>query len=189
MIPDWFSFVDFAFVVAVLLFAWGGFQKGFAAQIAHILTFLVLVVLLVFAYPYAYTFLGRAFRSLDETFIMWILIVILAAAAVGLFIVFSKMLANLLKKQISEGSDHVFGFLMGAVRGTLTALLVMIFLVMLGPQRIEDSFTEKAYTGKFVCNELVMRIRPRLSRPLVQEKTGEWRDWLLGQEEAGELEE
>lgn len=189
MIPEWFSFIDAAFLLAVLLFAWGGFQKGFAAQVAYILTFLILGVLLFFFYPYAYAFLGRTFRSIDQTVIMWFLIAVLVAAAVGVFILFTKVLANALKKQISEGSDHVFGLMLGTVRGILTALLVMIFLVMLGPQRVEDTFTEKSYTGRFVCNEMIMRIRPRLSRPLVEEKTKEWREWLLGQEEAGQLEE
>ena len=184
MLPEWFSFIDAAFIIAVLLFAWGGFQKGFAAQIAYILTFLCLGVLMFFAY----LLLGRTFRSIDQTVIMGFLIVVLVAIAVGIFIFFSKMLANLLKKQFSEGSDHAFGLMLGTVRGILTALLVMVFLVMLGPQRIEDAFCEKSYTGRFVSREMVMRIRPRLSRPLVEEKTREWRDWLLGQEEAGELE-
>lgn len=189
MIPNWFSFIDAAFVLAVLLFAWGGFQKGFAAQLAPIMTFLILGVLMFFAYPYVYTFLGRALRSIDETVIMWMLMIGLAAVAVGIFILFSRMLSNLLKKQISDGSDHTYGFILGTVRGVLTALLFMVFLVMLGPREIEDKFCEKSYTGRFVSKEMVMRIRPRLSRPLVKEKTKEWRDWLLGQEEAGVLEE
>lgn len=189
MIPEWVSYIDAAYIIAVLLFAWGGYQKGFAAQLSPILTFLILGVLLFFAYPYVYTFLGRVFRSLDETIIMWFLMIGLAASAVGVFILFSRLLSNSLKKQISEGSDHVYGMLLGTLRGMLTALLVMVFLVMLGPTRVEDAFCEKSHIGRFVSKEMVARIRPRLSRPLVQEKTKEWKDWLLGQEEAGVLEE
>ena len=37
MMPVWFSFVDMAFLGVALLFAWGGFQKGFAGQVAHIM--------------------------------------------------------------------------------------------------------------------------------------------------------
>jgi len=188
MIPEWFSFIDAAFVLAVLLFIWGGFQKGFAAQLAPILSFLILGVLLFFAYPYVYTFLGRAFRNIDQTVLMWLLLILVTAAAVTVFVMFSKLLSNLLKAQFSENSDHVLGFLLGAVRGILTTLLVMVFLVMLGPSQLEDRFCEKSYTGRFVSKEMVMRIRPRLSRPLVQEKTKEWKDWLIGQEEAGVLE-
>ncbi len=189
MIPAWFSFIDAAFILAVLLFAWGGFQKGFASQLAHILTFLILGGLLFFAYPYVFTYLGKVLRSIDQTVIMWFLMLGLVVMSIFVFIMFNKMLATQLKKQISEQSDHAYGLLLGTVRGILAALLFMIFLVMLGPQRIEQQFCERSYTGRFVSKELVMRIRPRLSRPLVKEKTREWRDWLLGQEDAGVLEE
>ena len=46
--PDWLSFTDISFAVVVLLFAWGGFQKGFAGQVAHILTALIFGALLFF---------------------------------------------------------------------------------------------------------------------------------------------
>lgn len=188
MIPYWLSFIDVAFILAVLLFAWGGFQKGFAGQVAHILTCFILGLLLLFAFPYVYSFLGRFFRRIDEEVIMWLLLAGLVVLSVFVFMLFSKLLANLLKKQISERSDHVYGMLLGTVRGILAALLVMIFLVMLGPQKLEENFRIKSYTGKFVVHQLVARIRPHLSRPIVQQKTREWREKLLEQEEAGVLE-
>lgn len=185
MIPYWLSYIDIAFAMAVFLFAWSGFQKGFAGQVALILTFMVLGILLFFGYPYAYSFLGRLFRSIDEAVIMWLLMIGLVILSVFVFILFSKLLAGMLKATLSERSDQVYGLLLGLVRGTLAALLFMIFLVMLGPQNVEDSFRYKSYTGKLVCNQLVPRIRPHLTRPVIQEKTREWRDRLLEQEEAG----
>ena len=188
MIPNWLSLIDIAFVMAVLLFAWGGFQRGFAAQIAHILTFLMVGILLFFAYPYLYTFFGRVFRRIDEAVIMYLLLAGVAALAVGIFMLLSKLLASALKTQISERSDQVFGLFLGGVRGVLTALLFMIILVMLGPWSIEENFNYKSYTGKFVSRKLVPRIRPHLSRPIIQEKTRDFRNRLLEQEEAGVLE-
>ena len=39
MVPDWISLIDIAFAGVALLFGLGGFQKGFAEQVAHIITF------------------------------------------------------------------------------------------------------------------------------------------------------
>ncbi len=188
MIPNWLSFIDLAFVLAVLLFAWGGFQKGFAGQVAYVLTFLILGILLFFAYPYIYGFLGRVFRSIDEEVIMWLLMAGLVVLSFFVFIGLTKILASLMKSQISERSDHVFGLVLGAVRGGLAALLVMIFIVMLGPQRIEENFRLKSYTGRFVVHQLVPRIRPHLSRPIITDKTREWKNKLLDQDDAGVVE-
>lgn len=188
MIPNWLSFIDVAFVLTVLLFAWGGFQKGFASQVSHILTFLMLGVMLFFAYPYVYSFLGRIFRSIDEAIIMWLLMAGLVVFSTVCFILFSKLLAKMLKAQLSDRTDEVFGLILGAIRGTLAALLFMIFIVMLGPQRIEDNFRIKSYAGIFVVHQLVPRIRPRLTRPVVEEKTREWKNKLLEQKDAGVLE-
>src|SRR5210317_1014536 len=105
MIPEWLSFIDVAFLGAALLFAWGGFQKGFAAQIAHILTCLIMGVFLFFAYPAIYNFLSGIFRNLEEAYLMWLLLVCLAALTFGVFILTSKMLASMLKAQISKNSD------------------------------------------------------------------------------------
>lgn len=162
--PAWLSFIDVAFVVAVLLFAWGGFQKGFAGQIAHILTFLIIGAVLLFAYPHICGYLEQVFQSVDESYILWAIMAVVAVLAIGVFLLMSKMLAKLLKTQLSERSDHAYGFILGLFRGVLVALLVMILLVVLGPQRIEDNFCDKSYTGKFVCYQLVPRIRPHMSR-------------------------
>ncbi len=162
--PGWLSFIDVAFVIVVVLFAWGGFQKGFAGQIAHIATALVLGGLLFFAYPHVLGFLGRVFRSIDETYLMWVLVIGLLVLSVFVFILMSKLFASLLKAHLSERSDHVYGLILGTIRGALTALLFMIILMMLGSPRIEDAFRDKSYTGTFVARELVPRIRPHVSR-------------------------
>lgn len=189
MIPYWVSFVDVAFLGVALLFAWGGFQKGFAGQVAHILTFLIMGGVLFFAYPAIYSYLSRVFRNLEEAYLMWLLLVGLAVVAVGVYVMCSKMLASLLKTQISDRSDHVYGFMLGFIRGTLAALFAMIFIVMLGPPRFYDSFRAKSYIGRQVCYNLVPRIQPHLNRATLEEKVKDWKLKLMEQEEAGVLDE
>jgi uncharacterized membrane protein required for colicin V production len=189
MIPNWFSFVDMVFLGVALLFAWGGSQKGFAGQMAHILTGLVMGGFLFFAYPAIYSYLSRVFRNLDEAYLMWLLLIGLAVLTFGVFALSSKLLASMLKTQISDRSDHVYGFMFGFIRGVLVALFAMIFIVMLGPPRFYDSFRGKSYIGKQVCYTLVPRIQPHLNRATLEEKAKEWKRKLLEQEEAGELEE
>ena len=187
--PDWFSFVDMVFLGVALLFAWGGSQKGFAGQMAHILTCLVMGGFLFFAYPAIYSYLSRVFSNLEEAYLMWLLLIGLAALTFGVFVLSSKMLASLLKTQISDRSDHVYGFMFGFIRGALVALFAMIFIVMLGPPRFYDSFRVKSYVGQQVCYNLVPRVQPHLNRATLEEKVKGWKQKLLEQQEAGVIEE
>jgi uncharacterized membrane protein required for colicin V production len=185
MIPDWLSLIDVAFGVAVLLFAWGGYQKGFAAQVAYILTFLFLAGGLFFAYPSVYSFLHRIFQRIDEAVMMWLLLAGLVLLAFLVFTLLSKMLAHLLKAQISERADRVYGLLLGTLRGGLAALLVMIMLVMVGPQKIEANVGHKSYIGTFVVQKLVPRIRPHITHSAMEETAREWKNRLQNKQEAG----
>ncbi len=185
MIPEWLSLIDVAYVAVALLFALGGFQKGFAGQVAHIITFVVLGAFLFLAYPAIFSYLGRLFRNLNETHMMWLILAGLAVLTVVFFIYVSKLLANVLKTQISDRSDRTYGFVLGFIRGALTALFVMIFLVILGPAKFRDSFSERSRVGKLVCYELVPRIQPRLNKSTVGEGFNKMREALIYQEEAG----
>ena len=189
MTPDWLSFVDVTFFGVALLFSWGGCQKGFAGQVAHILTCLIMGGFLFFAYPAIYNYLSGIFRNLEEAYLMWLLLICLAALTFGVFVLSSKMLTSVLKAQISKRSDHIYGFMLGFVRGALVALFAMIFIVMLGPPRFYDTFRTKSYVGKQVCYKLVPRIQPHLNRATLEEKVKEWKQKLLEQQEAGVLEE
>ncbi len=187
--PDWLSLVDVGFVAIALLFAWGGFQKGFAGQVAHILTFVIMGVFLFFAYPAIYSYLGRVFRNVEATYLMWLILIGLFLLAVGVFALTSKLLADLLKTQITDGADRGWGFALGLTRGLLTGLFAMIFLVMLEPSaRLYDKFRARSHVGRLVCYELVPRVQPHLSRAVLEEKVGTWRDKLMEQEDAGQLE-
>ena len=189
MIPNWLSLVDLAFVAAALLFALGGFQKGFAGQVAHVITSVSFAIVLFFAYPSIYSYLGRLFRNLNETYLMWLILVGLAVLTVVFFRGVNKLLANVLKTQISERSDRAYGFILGFIRGVLVAVFIMIFLVILDSSgKTYDKFRIKSHVGKLVCYELVPRIQPHMTPAVLEERVNKLRDALIYQEEAGVLE-
>lgn len=188
MISEWLSLIDVAFVAGALLFALGGFQNGFAGQVAHIITFIALSGFLFFAYPPIFAYLIRLFHTLPDTYMMWLILAGLAALTVGFFILVSKLLANVLKTQISDRADHLYGFSLGFIRGLFVALIVMIFLVILGSPKFYDTFSQKSRVGKLVCYKLVPRIQPHMTRAVLEGRIDQLREALIQQEEAGVVE-
>jgi uncharacterized membrane protein required for colicin V production len=188
MIPDWLSLVDIAYVAGVVLFGMSGFHKGFSGQVAHFLTTIALAAFLFFAYPSIYSYFGRIFRNLNETYMMWLILAGVAVLTLMVFLWVSKVVEKVLKTQISERSDRFYGTSLGLLRGALVALLIMVFLVMLGPPHIYDKFRSKSQVGKLVCYELVPRIQPHLTRSDLEERVDKLKEALLHQEEAGVLE-
>lgn len=188
MVPDWISLIDIAFLGVALLFGLGGFQKGFAEQVAHIITFLVLGIALFFAYPALFGYFGRLFRDLNETYMMWLILAGLVVLAIVFFVFISKLLANVLKTQISDRSDRAYGFSLGFIRGALVALFLMIFLVILGPSKYHDALGAKSKIGQWVCYELVPRIQPHVTPAALGEQVDKLRETLFHQEDAGMIE-
>ncbi|MDH3981530.1 MAG: CvpA family protein [Kiritimatiellaceae bacterium] len=183
--PEWLSFIDVVVAVIVLLFAWGGSQKGFAAQVAHVLTFVLMAVLLFFAYPFIYEYLGRVFRNLHETYLMWLLVTGLIVVAFLSYYSFSKLLAGYFETKMSDHADKVNGFLFGFFRGILTVGIVMILLIMLGSEAAYQKFNAKSQVGQLVCRELIPRIQPHASRSVLNTKVDAVRGKLMQREEAG----
>lgn len=184
MLPSWFSFIDVAYLVVVGIFAWGGMQKGFAAQLARFFTFLGIAALLFFAYPFLFEYFGRVFRNLDETFLMWLLLLGLAAAGFGVFVLISKLLEAAFKAQMSDTTDAVWGFIFGLLHGGIACLIGMIVLVMIDRSGVSyDKFRMKSYVGKTVCYQLVPRVQPRLTA-LYEDRISDWKAELLRREEA-----
>ena len=188
MVPEWLSWVDVAYVVAVLLFALSGFNHGFSGQLAHIITVTMLGVVLFFAYPALFNYFNQLFHNLDETYMMWLILAGVAILTLLFFHLVSKLLANAVKTQISDQSDHAYGFMLGLLRGALVTLFSMVFLVILGPPNIYKGFNEKSYVGKFVCSEMVPRIQPHLTHAALEERVNAWRNQLLDRPEAGVIE-
>ena len=188
MMPAWLSVVDVVILIVIALFGVGGFQKGFASQMAYVITFFCGGVLLFFAYPMLFNYFGKVFRGLEETYLMWIILATLLVLGIALYMLFSKLLAGLLKTQISSRSDHGWGLILGLVRGILTTLMVMILVVMLERSgKAYDVFKAKSYVGKWVCLNLVPQIQPRLTA-LYENKVETWKAELFQRKEAADLE-
>ena len=188
MLPSWLSLVDVIFMIGVVLFAVGGFQRGFAAQVAYLITFLLSGIVLLFGYPYLFSYLGQVFREMEETYLMWIIFATLVVLSIALYILVSKLLAGLLKMQCSKRADHIWGMILGVARGILTGLAIMILVVMLEQSgKVYDQFSAKSYVGTLVCKDIVPRIQPKLVA-VYESKIGKWKAELLLQEEAGQLE-
>ena len=172
MLSNWFSFVDVAFFGVALLIAVGGCQRGFAAQVAHVATLVVMGLLL------------KRFSDTDPAYLMWILFFGLLLLAIGCFLLIGRLLVKVLKVRVSPRSDHVYGFALGFARGALMALLGMVFLVILGPPEFRDCFRVKSHVGKLVCNKMVPHIQPHTPRAKF-EGINRVKSALLDQEEVG----
>lgn len=184
MLPNWLSFVDVIFIAVAVWFAWGGFQKGFAAQLAHVLASVSAGLLLFFAYPYLFSYFGRVCRGLEEAYLMWLLLAALVLVSIGLFMLFSKLLAGLIKTGLTGGADMGLGIVFGLVRGIFVSLIALILLVMLDQTGgAYDKLRAKSQVGRLVCYEMVPRIQPRLTS-LYESRIRVWKNKLLEQEEA-----
>ncbi len=184
MIPSWLSLVDVMFVVVVLMFAWGGYQKGFASQVAHVLTSVCGGLLLFLAYPRLFDYFGRVFRRLEEAYLMWLLLAVVALVLVGLFMLFSRLVAAVIKAGISDSRDAGLGLVLGFFRGILFALIMMIMLVMLDRTgRSYDFMRVKSYVGRWVCYDLVPHVQPRLTT-LYENRIQDLKNKLLEQDDA-----
>ncbi len=185
MIPEWLSFIDIAFVAVVLFSAMGGLQKGFAGQVAQVISFLLFGVFLFFAYPGIYSHMVSLFQDLDKTYVTWLVLVGLVVLSILFFVLSNKVLATVLKTQISERSDRSYGFMLGFVRGVLLGLFAMILLVILGAPELPDTLCAKSQVGRFVCRTLVPRVQPHLNRSTLNEDFEKMRESLLPRKEAG----
>lgn len=184
MLPNWLSYIDVVYVVVCLMFAWGGYQKGFATQLAQVFTFFFVGVLLFFAYPLCFEYFTRVFRSLEQAYLMWILLALLLLAGIGLFILVKKMLAALFKAQISDSVDAGWGLICGFLHGAMVTLIGMIILVMVDRSgKSYDTMRIKSYVGKAVCHHMVPHIQPRLTT-LYENKVQDWQSEMLRREEA-----
>lgn len=187
--PDWLSYLDVAFVAVVAWFAWRGAERGFAGQIAPLITFAVVAVLMFFAYPHVFNLLDRSFRKVEEIYFMWLILAGLFLLALGVFSLISKLLAGVMQAKVSVAADRGWGATLGLFRGVLTTVIVMMLMVMLEPRaRAYDGFRIKSHVGKLVCYELVPRVQPHLSRTVLENRTRSWRNALMDREEAGRLE-
>lgn len=184
--PDWLGFVDIAIVVIIFLFAWGGSQRGFAAQLAPIFTFGLMGVFLFYAYPFIFNYLLGLFRNLHETYLTWLLMAGIVVLAFLFYVLVSKLLAGALRMHLSDRADKVNGFFLGIIRGVLTLLIVMVLFVVLGSEEIYNVLSSNSTIGRVVCREAVPLVQPHVNRAVFGQKIQAVRDRLMQREDAAQ---
>jgi len=177
------SLIDVIAVCMVLLFAWAGCQKGFAAQMAPVLTLAVFGGTLFYAYPHMFRYFEDLFHKMSDAYVMWGILVVLAVLMAGLFIVSSRLFAKIIRARVTSRTDRFCGFLLGLMRGVLFTLLGLVLVVMVGPRDYHEQLTEKSHVGRLVCQRLVPHIQPHLTAPEVERNIDRLRSKLLEQDD------
>jgi membrane protein required for colicin V production len=162
------SLIDVAVIVLVLFFAFFGYFKGFANQIASFLALLLLGLVLYFVYPPLFNYLTDLFNSLNQTVVVWVLIILFTVLSFFFFILMNKLLVKMLKFQISETADHLYGVVLGLFRGIIIALLGLSFIVILGPEGTRGKVEKKSHIGRFTCQRIVHHIQPYLTPSVIK---------------------
>jgi uncharacterized membrane protein required for colicin V production len=185
--PEWFSFIDLLVIAVVLLFSLGGFQKGFAGQLAQLISFALFTVALLFAYPHLFGWVEGFFSKVSDRSLMWMLVLLFLVAGLIGYILINKLLAACLQLNMSDSSDRFLGMVLGLLRGGFIVLFLMTFSVMLGPVNIYQVLSKNGWTGRLVCYEVVPRVQPQLTRSSFDARVRAIRANLRNQEEAGDV--
>jgi uncharacterized membrane protein required for colicin V production len=99
----------------------------------------------------------------NQTLLIWILVILLTVAAFFFFIFTNKLLVKVLKFQISDKADHVYGVLLGLLRGVILVLFALSLVVILGPKGTREKVEKKSRVGQFVCQRIVHHVQPYLT--------------------------
>ena len=183
MLPYSISLIDVIAACVVLLFAWAGCQKGFAGQVAPVLTLAVFGGVLFYAYPHIFSYFEDLFHKMSDAYVMWAILAVVGILMAGLFILFNKVFVKILKAQVTERTDSVYGFMLGLIRGVLFTLLAFVLIVMVGPRDYHEQLTERSHVGRLVCQRLVPHIQPHMTKSEVVRNIDRLRNTLLEQDD------
>lgn len=180
-----FSYIDAILMVICLLFALGGFQKGFTAQISQLITFIFSAIGLFVVYPFLFSLAQDSFKYVSDTYIMWILLAIFLVVGLIIHIAVSKILMMSHPSQYTERTDRAVGMLFGMFRGVFIVFFLLIFVVMLAPAQSYKIMHDKSGIGRVVCDELIPQIQPHMTPANFNEKIRRARTKLRNNKEGG----
>jgi len=160
MLPSWLSYIDVIFLLVVLLFAWGGSQRGYAAQVAPAISLVIMSGVMLFAYPAVYEYFRDEMVEFNAVFLMWISLAAVGVFGFVIYLLVDVLTVRLVTKEMSVRADHTNGFFLGLVRGAFVGIFVMTLIVMLGPVQIYEHFKGKSAVGGMICNEIAPRVLP-----------------------------
>lgn len=159
MTMEWLNMVDIIFILVVLVSGLAGRQQGTLYQLPQILALLVFGAFLFFVHPFAFRELNHQFPHLNETILIWGLILLQGILTWGVFELVSKPLQKK-KTGASAQSDQVVGFLLGMFRGAVVATLTIILFAVLFGTDFEGRICKNSEVGTLICQDLVPQVQP-----------------------------
>ena len=188
MITQWLGWVDLLLLLIIMISALGGSQQGVFQQIPEILGLSAFGALLFTVYPPLFLHMETALPKLNETLLIWLLLVGVLLTSIGLF-AFTESIFQKIAPQRTNGKDRVEGFIFGLFRGGLVGFLILILLLLIGTKFIKRVIYEDSLAGQFVCNTCLPKIQPTRNGKTLEEEFKEFHNPLMGKRpEAGVLE-
>ena len=160
--PEMLYTIDILFAVFVFLFAAYGFRRGLSGELASVLTLLVLLCGLCFAYPAFNQFAAQTWVDLSPVLIQIVVSLVLFLISFLLYFLIRILLKRILKTALSDWVDKIAGCFAGLLRGALIGISLLAALSLLPSERLYEALSEKSAVGGWVCNTLTPWAHPRL---------------------------
>ena len=179
MMHTWLNWVDIIGFLIVLFSSMGGYQSGFAKIVAQLVSFITFVFCLFFVYPPLHEYVREVYSWLGESYLVWALLLSIVLFSYLLFSLSTRLLIHLLKRQVSERTDRIYGATLGFCRGILLLFSVLVFLAMVGPKNLRKLMKEDSHMGRFVIMKAVPYIQPYLSEETIGDEIRKLQDRLM----------
>ncbi len=161
-VPEMIYTIDILFAVFVIVFAACGLRRGLSGELASVLTLLVLLCGLCFAYPAFNQFAAQTWVDLSPVLIQIVVLLVLFLISFVLYFLIRVLLNRIFKTALSDGVDKIMGCFAGLLRGLLIGLTLLAALSLLPSERLYEVLSEKSAVGGWVCNTLTPWAHPRL---------------------------
>jgi len=160
--PEMLYTIDILFAVFVFLFAAGGLRRGLSGELASVLTLLVLLCGLCFAYPAFNQFAAQTWVDLSPVLIQVVVLLVLFLISFALYFLIRVLLKRILKTALSDRVDKIAGCFAGLLRGALVGITLLAALSLLPSEALYAKLSEKSVIAGWVCNTLTPWAHPRL---------------------------
>jgi uncharacterized membrane protein required for colicin V production len=180
--PEKLYTIDILFAAFVLLFAIGGAKRGLSGELAHVVTLVALLAGVCFFYPQLTELASAYWHALPETAVRILVPAVMLLAAVLLFVVVRALFKQLFKSKLGEASDKLAGGLVGALRGSLFGLAVLIGISLIPNEAVYQTLSEKSLIGAWVCNTLTPWSQSHITElPVLKDQVSEQFDDMITQ--------
>jgi uncharacterized membrane protein required for colicin V production len=169
--PEWIYTVDILFALFVLAVAVSGIRHGLSGELAHVVTLIALLAGVCFFYPQLTELTSGYWHALPESAVRIVVPAVMLLAAVLLFVVVRALFKQLLKSKLGETTDKIAGGLVGALRGVLFGLAILVGLSLIPNDTLYQALSEKSAIGGWVCNTLTPWAQPHIEElPVLKDK-------------------